>query len=838
EQMIYMWNVLTAIFCTQVLMVIGYCAALATFPDYWWTCTLCFGIPFSYIAIQNIYIDHDVMHGATFPVYEWQRFLTHPFADFFSLPWEEFVLEHNRHHASTVDLLIQGEFGWDPEEFHYALQQWAGPWGSNWYKYLLTVPFIPVIHFFGLNDTGSLFALEWWMHFPDEGAGGKCNKEFWSKWIPRRIKHNAFVLGLWACVWLLGTYPLGRPLSEGWRFMLTVSVFARIGYSAAWMFITNFTHSLPWNEFLAQDPGRTWPVLHNIMAMVLGGKHRWNEMLFHDAAWHYLGQSSEDRGPKDYVDTISQTGQYVGALEVYAAAHVLNIRVYIVHESGQVYLFNREGEGSPVVLYYSSSAKHYEWLEGDLEDQLQPRAQGGKPKCDGLRGGDTELGHMQLTPSKRHASSVGPPAMGPGFGGRAPCAISRCFTRVRHGLHIDPVRIQQTVASTDWRWHYQWTPCYQKVPFLLAKSIFVDGKHVVHRFRIRQKMSPEAYTATWEAFSITLRGLRGTRELGEARHPGAPSGAFCHCILMLLARLAPFRFGAAVSFTAPWVAFSITRRGLRGKRELGEARHPGPHSSAPPKPMRIWSVNMQSWYSHSASLLEEATQADVSIILAQELNIGPQSVRGAVTWAATKGWQLVALRILPKWNKQPTPRGCERWNPKALAARAFSYGYRRNATRGNQPAYTHTGDLTLQGGVVGKPVETERERTPTPPLPSASEWNQVVASGLVDGVWARWSHDAECYLVKAGVLSAHGGQRPLGSMPTVCHGGSGYGVGQPVRERQLRRLIRQIRECRIQDARAASAECLHSWWGQLLTNRRTSSATVLQQYREASGRAL
>lgn len=48
--------------------------------------------------------------------YDWQKFLTHPFADFFSLPWEEFVLEHNRHHASTVDLLIQGEFGWDPEE--------------------------------------------------------------------------------------------------------------------------------------------------------------------------------------------------------------------------------------------------------------------------------------------------------------------------------------------------------------------------------------------------------------------------------------------------------------------------------------------------------------------------------------------------------------------------------------------------------------------------------------------------------------------------------------------------------------------------------------------------
>ena len=45
------------------------------------------------------------------------------------------------------------------------------------------------------------------------------NKEFWSKWVPRRVKHNLFVLSLWVCVWLLGTWPLGRPLSEGWRFM-------------------------------------------------------------------------------------------------------------------------------------------------------------------------------------------------------------------------------------------------------------------------------------------------------------------------------------------------------------------------------------------------------------------------------------------------------------------------------------------------------------------------------------------------------------------------------------------------------------------------------------------
>lgn len=96
-------------------------------------------------------------------------------------------MEHARHHASTVDLLIQGEFGWDPEEFHYALQQWAGEMGPNWYKYLLTVPWIPVIHFFGLNDTGALFAIEWWMSFPEEGAGGamrfRGTWEMGSKWI-------------------------------------------------------------------------------------------------------------------------------------------------------------------------------------------------------------------------------------------------------------------------------------------------------------------------------------------------------------------------------------------------------------------------------------------------------------------------------------------------------------------------------------------------------------------------------------------------------------------------------------------------------------------------------
>jgi len=315
EQMMYMWNILTLIFITQCVMVLMYAASLVFFPSYWWTCTLTFGIPFAYLAIQNIYIDHDVMHGATFPPYNWQKFITHPFSDFFSLPWEEFVLEHQRHHASTVDLLCQGEFGWDPEEFQYWLLEWTWRYGKKPFPIhpfglVITGAMLPLIHFFGLNDTGALFAVEWYFHFPDEGTGGKCNKEFWNKWLPRRITHHSVVACLWACVWLVGTWPLGRSLSEGWRFMFTVSFFARCGYTAAWMFITNFTHSHPWNHFLETDPGRTWPVLHNTMAFVLGGKHRWNEMLFHDL--HHAFPSA--------VGTLSQRGRFHGWQKVHDAS--------------------------------------------------------------------------------------------------------------------------------------------------------------------------------------------------------------------------------------------------------------------------------------------------------------------------------------------------------------------------------------------------------------------------------------------------------------------------------------------------------------------------------------
>ena len=47
------------------------------------------------IAWLRIYIDHDVMHGATFPVYDFQKFLTHPFAELCCVIVIEFMLNPN-----------------------------------------------------------------------------------------------------------------------------------------------------------------------------------------------------------------------------------------------------------------------------------------------------------------------------------------------------------------------------------------------------------------------------------------------------------------------------------------------------------------------------------------------------------------------------------------------------------------------------------------------------------------------------------------------------------------------------------------------------------------------
>ena len=304
EQKMYMWNIYTLIFTLQCLDVVLYWALLMYSPLSFAASTAIYGFLMITLCVQNVYILHDVIHGATFPPYEWQNYITHPFADFISLPWMDIIMEHNRHHNSTFDLLNHGEFGWDPASWLYVLQEWT----FEWYGWL-TVPLVPFWHFAGASDTGSLFALLWWSKFPDAGAGGKCDKQFYKKWLPVRMKHVAFLACLWGSIWLLGSLGMGKPLSEGWSFVLMVSTFSKAGFAAAWTFITNFNHSHWWNEFLATDPDRTWPKVHATMAFLLGGRHRWNEMLFHDV--HHMCPGR--------IGAMSQRGRFHGWEKVHDA---------------------------------------------------------------------------------------------------------------------------------------------------------------------------------------------------------------------------------------------------------------------------------------------------------------------------------------------------------------------------------------------------------------------------------------------------------------------------------------------------------------------------------------
>merc|ERR1719401_3045859 len=282
EQKMYMWNIYTLIFVLECLDIVLYWALLTYSSLSFATSTAIYGALMIILCIQNVYISHDVIN----------------------LPWMDIIMEHNRHHNSTFDLLNHGEFGWDPASWLYVLQEWT----FEWYGWL-TVPFVPFWHFVGASDTGMLFAFLWWSRFPDAGPGGKCDKAFYTKWLPTRVKYVAWLCFLWGSIWLLGSWGLGRPLSEGWTFVFPVSVGTRGGFSAAWVFITNFNHSHWWNEFLATDPDRTWPRVHATMAFLLGGRHRWNEMLFHDV--HHMCPGR--------IGAMSQRGRFHGWQKVHDA---------------------------------------------------------------------------------------------------------------------------------------------------------------------------------------------------------------------------------------------------------------------------------------------------------------------------------------------------------------------------------------------------------------------------------------------------------------------------------------------------------------------------------------
>ena len=103
-----------------------------------------------------------------------------------------FIFEHMKHHTSTIDLLTRGMWLGTEMPLYWLME--------NKFAFITAPIGVPLAHFIGLNDTGMTFALGRFMHMPEAGAGGKCNKDFGSKWLPGRLKHCAFIWGVWSCV--------------------------------------------------------------------------------------------------------------------------------------------------------------------------------------------------------------------------------------------------------------------------------------------------------------------------------------------------------------------------------------------------------------------------------------------------------------------------------------------------------------------------------------------------------------------------------------------------------------------------------------------------------------
>merc|ERR1719316_1030636 len=125
EMMMHLWDVFRMLFFAQCSWVCIYAVALGYLSDIigFWPITVVFACIMAEFSIQNVYCLHDVAHGATFPPQDWMKYITHCWADMISISWEDLILQHNRHHAATPDLLIHGEFGRDPEEWLYVLQE-------------------------------------------------------------------------------------------------------------------------------------------------------------------------------------------------------------------------------------------------------------------------------------------------------------------------------------------------------------------------------------------------------------------------------------------------------------------------------------------------------------------------------------------------------------------------------------------------------------------------------------------------------------------------------------------------------------------------------------------
>ena len=75
-------------------------------------------------------------------------------------------------------------------------------------------------------------------------------------------------------------------------------------------------------------------------------------------------------------------------------------------------------------------------------------------------------------------------------------------------------------------------------------------------------------------------------------------------------------------------------------------------------------------------------------------------------------------------------------------------------------------------------------------------WQELLSRSSPGDAWQQWSLDAETWLGKAGLLGSSKATHPRGQEPRLQSAAPPQGVGQSLRERQLRRFLRRLEEAR------------------------------------------
>ena len=78
---------------------------------------------------------------------------------------------------------------------------------------------------------------------------------------------------------------------------------------------------------------------------------------------------------KGYIDNLKKVGSWGGYLEINAISSTLGIKVLVWHKpSDLVHRFNSEASGPTICLLYDREDKHYEWVDGPVQDEFIDKA--------------------------------------------------------------------------------------------------------------------------------------------------------------------------------------------------------------------------------------------------------------------------------------------------------------------------------------------------------------------------------------------------------------------------------------------------------------------------------